>query len=53
MSVCMSIFELKKPEQWPEWLVHGMITLLKIYGVRSDGLVGLKRTHQMAKTAIR
>lgn len=32
----ISIFELKKPEQWPKWLVRGMIALLKSYGVRSD-----------------
>ncbi|MCW9706261.1 hypothetical protein [Fodinibius salsisoli] len=32
----MSIFELKKPGQWPEWLVRGMIALLKPYGVRPD-----------------
>lgn len=26
----MSIFELKKPEQWPEWLAGGMIALFNI-----------------------
>lgn len=30
----LSIFELKKPELWPAWLVHAMIVLLKTYGTR-------------------
>ena len=32
----MSIFELKKPERWPGWLVRSSIALLKPYGVRAD-----------------
>ncbi|HBQ58756.1 MAG TPA: hypothetical protein DD671_03805, partial [Balneolaceae bacterium] len=30
----MSIFEFKKPEKWPEWLVDVTLSLLKTYGVR-------------------
>lgn len=32
----MSIFEFKKPERWPEWLVRLTIKLLKPYGVRPE-----------------
>lgn len=32
----MSIFELKKPEKWPEWLVNTMIWMLKSYGTSSE-----------------
>ncbi|MGD8749434.1 MAG: methyltransferase domain-containing protein [Balneolaceae bacterium] len=32
----MSIFELKRPEKWPEWLVNAMIWLLKSYGTRPE-----------------
>ena len=32
----MSIFELQKPESWPEWLVKAMVKLLKPYGTRYE-----------------
>ena len=32
----MSIFEFKKPERWPEWLIRLTIKLLKPYGVRTE-----------------
>ena len=37
----MSIFELKKPEKWPDWLLKSMIFMLKSYGTR---LAHTKRT---------
>lgn len=32
----MSIFELQKPNEWPNWLVKAMIFLLKSYGTRLE-----------------
>lgn len=31
-----SILELKKPDNWPDWLVRAMIGLLKTYGTRME-----------------
>lgn len=31
----MAVFELKRPEQWPDWLVQVMVFLLSAYGTRS------------------
>lgn len=30
----MAVFELKRPERWPDWLVQAMIKLLSVYGTR-------------------
>ncbi|SHF05227.1 demethylmenaquinone methyltransferase / 2-methoxy-6-polyprenyl-1,4-benzoquinol methylase [Fodinibius roseus] len=32
----MAIFELKRPEKWPKWLVKAMIKLLHSYGTRYE-----------------
>lgn len=32
----MAIFELKRPERWPKWLVQAMIKLLHSYGTRPE-----------------
>lgn len=32
----LSIFELKRPEGWPDWLVQGMIKVLATYGTRKE-----------------
>lgn len=32
----MAIFELKRPERWPEWLVQAMIKFLHSYGTRPE-----------------
>jgi len=32
----MSIFELKRPERWPDWMVQMMIKLLATYGTREE-----------------
>lgn len=32
----MSIFELKRPEGWPDWMIQLMIKLLSTYGTRKE-----------------